>query len=301
MPADAVVVGADRLAVHDLVGKPVDLRVARDRELLQRVILGLAEVGDEVHQVARRHRLIAQQDGAVPVEGVDHRLDRGLVGARQVDVQDLGAEAWFQGAGANLDRSGHGRIPDRATRDLKRQPRVGRRWRAVLHGCASSFAQRAEGLRARTRPAPRNGSAERRSPAGNAGGETGRRGAATVLPRLRERYPCPSSARPARRGPTRRPARCTSCGRRPKTVHWGYFDAALAPVLRVKSGDLDPGRGDHPPRRRRAGADDGRGRDRHLPRHPRGRPQSRRPHHDRPDLRRGRAARRHAGGALPAR
>ena len=24
----------------------------------------------------------------------------------------------------------------------------------------------------------------------------------------------------------------------PKTVHWGYFDAALAPVLRVKSGDL---------------------------------------------------------------
>src|SRR6266581_3527728 len=25
----------------------------------------------------------------------------------------------------------------------------------------------------------------------------------------------------------------------PKTVHWGYFDAALAPVLRVKSGDLN--------------------------------------------------------------
>jgi acetamidase/formamidase len=24
----------------------------------------------------------------------------------------------------------------------------------------------------------------------------------------------------------------------PKTVHWGYFDASLAPVLRVKSGDL---------------------------------------------------------------
>src|SRR5207253_4601448 len=24
----------------------------------------------------------------------------------------------------------------------------------------------------------------------------------------------------------------------PKTVHWGYFDAALAPVLTVKSGDL---------------------------------------------------------------
>ena len=24
----------------------------------------------------------------------------------------------------------------------------------------------------------------------------------------------------------------------PTTVHWGYFDAALAPVLRVKSGDL---------------------------------------------------------------
>ncbi|HWA60763.1 MAG TPA: formamidase, partial [Caulobacteraceae bacterium] len=24
----------------------------------------------------------------------------------------------------------------------------------------------------------------------------------------------------------------------PRTVHWGYFDAALAPVLRVKSGDL---------------------------------------------------------------
>ena len=24
----------------------------------------------------------------------------------------------------------------------------------------------------------------------------------------------------------------------PKTVHWGYFDAALAPVLRVRSGDL---------------------------------------------------------------
>src|SRR5580658_8461346 len=24
----------------------------------------------------------------------------------------------------------------------------------------------------------------------------------------------------------------------PKTVHWGYFDAALAPALRVKSGDL---------------------------------------------------------------
>ena len=24
----------------------------------------------------------------------------------------------------------------------------------------------------------------------------------------------------------------------PQTVHWGYFDAALAPALRVKSGDL---------------------------------------------------------------
>src|SRR6185503_3910353 len=24
----------------------------------------------------------------------------------------------------------------------------------------------------------------------------------------------------------------------PQTVHWGYFDAALAPVLTVKSGDL---------------------------------------------------------------
>ena len=24
----------------------------------------------------------------------------------------------------------------------------------------------------------------------------------------------------------------------PKTVHWGYFDAALAPALTVKSGDL---------------------------------------------------------------
>ena len=24
----------------------------------------------------------------------------------------------------------------------------------------------------------------------------------------------------------------------PKTVHWGYFDAALAPTLTVKSGDL---------------------------------------------------------------
>ena len=24
----------------------------------------------------------------------------------------------------------------------------------------------------------------------------------------------------------------------PRTVHWGYFDAALAPALRVRSGDL---------------------------------------------------------------
>src|SRR5579862_8761385 len=24
----------------------------------------------------------------------------------------------------------------------------------------------------------------------------------------------------------------------PKTVHWGYFDASLAPILKVKSGDL---------------------------------------------------------------
>src|ERR1700735_4464742 len=24
----------------------------------------------------------------------------------------------------------------------------------------------------------------------------------------------------------------------PKTIHWGYFDAALAPTLKVKSGDL---------------------------------------------------------------
>jgi len=24
----------------------------------------------------------------------------------------------------------------------------------------------------------------------------------------------------------------------PATVHWGYFDASLAPALRVKSGDL---------------------------------------------------------------
>ena len=24
----------------------------------------------------------------------------------------------------------------------------------------------------------------------------------------------------------------------PNTVHWGYFDAALAPVLKVKSGDI---------------------------------------------------------------
>ena len=43
----------------------------------------------------------------------------------------------------------------------------------------------------------------------------------------------------------------------PKTVHWGYFDASLAPVLKVASGDLDPGRGDHPSCRRRPRTDDG--------------------------------------------
>ena len=55
----------------------------------------------------------------------------------------------------------------------------------------------------------------------------------------------------------------------PKTVHWGYFDAALAPVLRVKSGDLIQAEaithhaGDAP------GADDGRGRQAIFTRDPR--------------------------------
>jgi acetamidase/formamidase len=31
---------------------------------------------------------------------------------------------------------------------------------------------------------------------------------------------------------------CIRCERVRATVHWGYFDASLAPVLKVRSGDL---------------------------------------------------------------
>ena len=86
----------------------------------------------------------------------------------------------------------------------------------------------------------------------------------------------------------------------PKTVHWGYFDAALAPVLTVANGDIVRAEamthhaGDAPELMMDEGVT------RHLQRDPAGGPQPRRPPHDRPDLRRGRAAGRHAGGALSA-
>ena len=77
----------------------------------------------------------------------------------------------------------------------------------------------------------------------------------------------------------------------PATVHWGYFDAALAPVLTVANGDIvrveamTHHAGDAPELMMDAGITDD------LQRDPAGRPQSGRPHHDRSDQRPGCSAR----------
>jgi hypothetical protein len=102
------------LAVDEAVGEPVDLGKALDRELLQGVIFRLAKAGDEAGQVSGRHHLIAQQDGAVAMEGRDDLLQCRLVRAPQVDIQNLRAEAWLEGAGADLDRCVHVRCSDKA-------------------------------------------------------------------------------------------------------------------------------------------------------------------------------------------
>ena len=54
-------------------------------------------------------RLIAQQDGAVPVEHVHHRLQGLGAGLGQIDVQDLGAEPGFERLGAQAEGGGHKR------------------------------------------------------------------------------------------------------------------------------------------------------------------------------------------------
>jgi hypothetical protein len=102
-------VRADGFAIHFPVGQDEHLGVAGQGELLLGVVFRLAEQGHEVHQLLGRHVLAAQQDGAVPVEGVDHASQGFGVGAGEVHVEDLGAEAGLQLSGLQLDGGGHRR------------------------------------------------------------------------------------------------------------------------------------------------------------------------------------------------
>ncbi len=85
--------GADRLAVDDPIGQHIDLGKAGEGVFLDGVVFGLSEVGDEPHQVGRRHLLIADQDRAVRLEGIHDTLQGLVIGLVQIDIQDFGPEA----------------------------------------------------------------------------------------------------------------------------------------------------------------------------------------------------------------
>ncbi len=110
VPADAVIVGADRAAIHDVVRKHIDVGIARKGELLERMLLRLSEPPDEGQQIVRRHGLVAKDDGAVPVEGVHHLVERSLVGRGQVHAQDLGPEAGLELGDTRFQGGVHGRL-----------------------------------------------------------------------------------------------------------------------------------------------------------------------------------------------
>ena len=82
----------------------------------------------------------------------------------------------------------------------------------------------------------------------------------------------------------------------PRTCFWGFFDAALPPVLQRALRRPRSHRDAHASGRRRAGPHDGRGRRSGLRRHSDRTARSRRARHDRAHPRRGRRARRHARG-----
>ncbi len=75
----------------------------------QGMVFGLAEPGDEALQVVRRHRLAADQDRAVAVEGLDHAIKRRVVRVSQIDIQNFSAEAGLQVSGFGEHGEGHGR------------------------------------------------------------------------------------------------------------------------------------------------------------------------------------------------
>ncbi len=103
MPTDAVVVGADGLAVDLAVGEHIDVRIARKGEVTQGVAVRLAEPPHERHEVVRRQALVPQHDGAMQVEGPHHLVERRVVRGGEVDIQDLGAEARLQVPPAKLN------------------------------------------------------------------------------------------------------------------------------------------------------------------------------------------------------
>ncbi len=110
VPADAVVVGADGLAVHLAVGEHIDVRIARQGEVAEGVPFRLAEAPDEGDQVVRRQALAPQHDGAVQVEGPHHLVQGRVVRRRQVHVQDLCAEAGLQLPAAQLNGEIHRKL-----------------------------------------------------------------------------------------------------------------------------------------------------------------------------------------------
>src|SRR5579883_1387552 len=97
MPADAVIVRADRRAVGSLlVREDVDRRIAGQGELLLCMALRLAEARHEMYQLLRSHVLAAKQNRAMVVEDVNHRIERPVIGLGEVDSRYLRAETGLE-------------------------------------------------------------------------------------------------------------------------------------------------------------------------------------------------------------
>jgi hypothetical protein len=85
--------------------------MARQRVLVQRMAFGLVEPRHEPHEIFGLHRLIAHQDRAMQVEQVDHGVECLVIASREIDVQNLSAEPWFQFLGFEPDGGLHVFLP----------------------------------------------------------------------------------------------------------------------------------------------------------------------------------------------
>nr|WP_260929634.1 hypothetical protein [Novosphingobium sp. 9] len=99
VPADTVVVRADRTSVLHPVRQHVDIRVIGQREVLQGVPFQRPESPGEALEGGWVHLLPAQHDRAGTVEFGDHRRQRRGIRRGQIDSDDLAAETEFERSG----------------------------------------------------------------------------------------------------------------------------------------------------------------------------------------------------------